>query len=138
MTEHLSQQIEGRILDFLADDDVRYGWLRRGVGDHGFLPLYVGWVATLGIRPDGTLVRWNHEDDPTHLHELDNAFQQRMAIKQAVDRYPELEALIPPRPDDAVVCEKCSGSGKAHAQVICECGGVGWVIPGEDHGEAPG
>jgi hypothetical protein len=35
---------------------------------------------------------------------------------------------MPERPHDAVVCPSCHGSGQAaRPEVVCECGGLGWV-----------
>lgn len=48
-------------------------------------------------------------------------------------KYPELKLLIPQRPVDALECPECEGSGgfghldPAVRDVICSCGGLGWV-----------
>jgi len=52
---------------------------------------------------------------------------------QGVKKYPELAALIPARPEEARDCDSCRGTGRIEAlpQIICRCGGVGWIVPGE-------
>ena len=45
--------------------------------------------------------------------------------------YPELQTLVPARPDDALTCEDCGGSGllERMPSIVCSCGGVGWRTP---------
>jgi len=94
---------------------------------HGFLPLYLGWVATLAMQPDGELVEWRHEDDPGRIHPLTDPYWQRMALCQDARRYPELAALLPGRPANASTCATCEGKGTVESmpKIICQCGGLG-------------
>jgi hypothetical protein len=132
--------IEARIEEFLASDDPRLTWLREAVREHGFLPLYVGWLSTLGLCPDGSFVRWDQEEDPQTMKTLSNAYLQRLAICQGARTYPELAALIPQRPASAETCSACGGAGDLRGlpQMICQCGGVGWILENEDTGAATG
>ena len=132
--------IEKRIEEFLAADDPKLEWMKPAIRKHTFLPLHVGWVAVLGIRPDGSLVRWDHEDDREAVKPLADAYWQRMAICQGMRKYPELGTLIPQRPASAQACEDCGGTGQVRGapQVICQCGGIGWIIPNEEKGPSPG
>jgi len=76
--------IEKRIDEFLAADDPQVEWVKPAVRKHGFLPLYLGWVAALGIRPDGSFVRWDHEDDPETVKTLADAYwERRRALRAA-------------------------------------------------------
>lgn len=135
----LAAAIERRIAQFLESDDPRYDWLRPAVRRWMFLPLYLGWVSTLGIRPDGTLVSWDHDDDPENLKLLVADRWQRLALCQGAQQYPELRALLPARPAHAVTCETCGGTGDCPVpKLICHCGGMGWCIPGEAHEHSPG
>jgi len=135
----ISEDIRRRISEVLSLSDLKRDWMKRSVENHVFLPLYVGWVATLGIRPDGSFVRWTH-DDGGSVEPLDDAFWQRMAICQGVKKYPELRSLLPERPSRAETCSVCDGAGERAGapQIICECGGAGWVIPNEPRGPSPG
>jgi hypothetical protein len=139
--DHVRELIERRIQEYLADDDPRFSWLRPAVRKFGFLPLYLGWVAVLGIRPDESLVRWDNEDDPEVMKPLSDAYWERMALCQGAKKYPELARLLPQRPAKALQCESCNGTGQIAGlppHIICECGGLGWIIPGEQQGPSPG
>lgn len=130
----VKDSIHRRMKEYLADPDPRFAWARAAVRTHGFLPLYIGWMAALGIRPDGTLVRWDHEEEPESVKTLADPYLARLALCQGAKRYPELEQLIPTRPPQAETCAPCGGTGalEAHSNtLICECGGAGWLIPGE-------
>lgn len=132
--------IEKRIHEYLASDDPKLEWTKATVRKHSFLPLYLGWSAALGIRPDGSLVRWDHEDDPELVKLLTDPALQRTALCQGAKKYPELGVLVPQRPPSARDCRACSGAGEfpGNPQLVCECGGLGWIIPGEQKGPSPG
>lgn len=132
--------IEQWIADFLASTDPRKEWLKAPVRLHRFLPLYVGWMSTLGLRPDGSFVRWDQEATPPSLRLLASPFWQRLAVCRGIKEHPELGALLPPRPAEAVTCQVCGGTGTwvRAPEIICECGGVGWSVPGEDKRDSPG
>jgi hypothetical protein len=136
------EAIEKRIAEFLAARNPKLHSLEPAVREHGFLPLYIGWLATLGIRPDGSFVWWDDSNEIKHpcLKPLVSGYYQRLAICDGARKYPELRALLPDRPADAQTCEMCGGSGELPPAVpaICKCGGCGWIIPGESLGDNPG
>jgi hypothetical protein len=136
-----SAHIHGLIETFLARDDPSIEWAKPAVMKHGFFPLYVGWIVTLGLRPDGRFVHWRHEDGIDAVTPCDTPFLQRLALAYSARQNPELAALIPPPPPEAIPCAHCGGHGRldgAVSRMICLCGGVGWRIPGEDLGEPTG
>lgn len=132
--------IDGWIDDFLASHDPRRNWLKKPVRAHRFLPLYVGWLSTLGLRQDGSFVRWDQEAASPVLRPLSIPYWQRFALCQGAKVHPELAALLPPRPAEAVTCAVCGGSGSIAGapELVCECGGIGWSIPAEDKSDHPG
>jgi len=147
VTEHAATLMRGMreviqrlIREYLANDDPRFDWVRPSVEKLNFLPLYLGWVAALGVRPDGSFVRWDHEDDRETVKPLNDAYLERMAICGGALKYPELAALIPQRPALAIECSLCKGGGRIEGvpeNVICQCGGLGWMIPGESSTGGP-
>lgn len=128
-----------RIAEVLGSEDPGLAWLREGVRRHGFLPLHLGWTEVLGVLPDGKLVRWPHEDAPDSLEELVEPFWRRVALVQGARTYPNLGLKFPERPDGAADCLVCGGRGQfpARPEVICACGGTGWVLPEEDRSAQP-
>ncbi len=136
----MRELIEKRIQEYLVEDDPRADWVRSAVRKHGFLPLYLGWVAVLGLRPDGSFVRWDHKGDPEVVKPLSDGYWERMALCQAAKTYPEFTSLLPRRPSEARDCVFCKGSGQIERlpQIICSCGGLGWILPGEQRGPSPG
>jgi hypothetical protein len=134
----LAPEIERRIREFLDADEEPLEWLKPIVRRYHFLPLYLGWISTLGLRPDGSFVRWDHENDPDREYPLGDAFWQRMALHQGMKKYPELTPLLPARPPHAFDCEICKGTGEIALPLICDCGGAGWKLPGEPRDPSPG
>jgi len=134
------QAIEKHIAEFLTANDSNLQWIKAVVNEHNFLPLYIGWVSTFGIRPDGSFIRMDEDGPSKNIQPLQDSFWQRMAICQGVKKYPELESLLPVKPAEAVTCGACGGSGQlgSDPKYVCECGGTGWVLPGEDVGPSPG
>lgn len=136
----LESLVRSQISTFLSSEDLRLRWMVPGVMRHQFLPLYVGWNAVFGLRPGGSLVRWNFELDPDHVAELLSPFWRRMALFQGAKQYPELTTLLPARPADAATCRLCNGAGEivGRDDLVCECGGAGWILSGESRDDPPG
>jgi hypothetical protein len=115
-----------------ADGERRY--LSALVRAHKALPLYSGWTETIAIHEDGVMVRWVTEEWPG-AQELDDRTWVNLALVQGAARYPELRDLIPTRPDNALTCDSCQGAGRIPGlpdnlkQIICGCGGIGWLYP---------
>lgn len=85
------------------------------------------------IRSNGEVVSFLWDEPDSLRVELEQRVCE-MVYYQAFLKFPQLESMIPQRPDDALVCGLCDGTGKVkgiaerhvHA-VICGCGGMGWV-----------
>lgn len=132
MNHDISQLIEA----YVAADEPDAETLQEAATVHRFLPLYVGWVRLLGITPDEEIVEWDPEGARPGITPGTNPYFRRLALAQGAIRYAQLAHLLPPRPADAETCEHCGGNGApADPRLICECGGLGWVVPGEDRAE---
>jgi hypothetical protein len=54
-------------------------------------------------------------------------------LGHAWTKFPELVALVPTRPADAMDCPACRGSGSMREKELpsglsCYCGGLGWLF----------
>jgi hypothetical protein len=102
----------------------------------GLLPVYLdigGWV---GLRDDGELLEAAWDSDVAPAPVVDR-WLRRTALAVAARDFPELAYLRPQRPEDAVSCPHCGGTGRfavdgvAMPFVLCPCAGLGWLPPGE-------
>lgn len=54
---------------------------------------------------------------------------QTLAFAKAARNFPELQSLAPVRPDHAVTCSECGGSGSFLENTECgTCWGTGWIV----------
>lgn len=120
--------IADRIRAFDRESPERIRWLSSDVVRYGALPLYIGWTETIGVRPDGAIVKWSSEGEYEGCHPVDEIVLVRTALVEGAKRYPPLMGLIPTRPVGARTCEHCGGLGyfPQFPALICDCGGVGW------------
>jgi hypothetical protein len=62
--------------------------------------------------------------------------ERPVELFRSIARYPELLSFLPARPQDAITCPTCSGTGVVaakfakpeHRPLVCECGGAGWKV----------
>ena len=131
MPRGLRAAIEQRIRELLAGGDERLEWIQPPVRAYGFLPLYLGWLSAIGVRPDGSFVQWDHDVDHATVKPLHDSYWEHMAPCEGAKKHPELAVLIPTRPVEARRCEACAGTGTIAGapQIICECGGSAGSSP---------
>jgi hypothetical protein len=107
-------------------------WVRPLALEHRAVPLYLGWTAVVCARESGEV--WLYDTDRNTGWSHASAFVRRMALKHASGACPALVPALPVRPEEAVPCGSCKGTGELRAPLVCECGGYGWLIPGEERG----
>lgn len=85
----------------------------------------------LVLRSDGSVAHYDPETDRMReVHDDEAGRWRTFALIQAARQFPELGALYPPRPNDAIVCSECAGSGARYESFICgACLGTGWLAP---------
>lgn len=125
---------------FIDSPPAALRWLTPSIKEHRYLPLYVGWIAVIGLRADGSFVRVNADGrDPSPPIDERDPFWTRMALFRFVRDQPQFAALVPVRPNNAVDCDQCGATGVlGTGAVVCSCGGSGWLVPGEFPGASPG
>lgn len=84
-------------------------------------PVYLDMGGTLAPRPDGAIVYYDPETDECRAE--DDAVWQRLALRRASQDYPELRALLPARPDDAITSIHCDGRGQVGEFDCWPCAG---------------
>lgn len=132
----MKHEIQQLIEAFTAPSSPGATVLRDAAGALGFLPLYVGWTRVLGITPSGEIVEWDPEGDRAGLTIVTNPYWKRLALAQGALKYAQLASFLPQKPSDSATCKQCGGSGTlAEPGLVCECGGLGWVVPNEDRSE---
>lgn len=98
------------------------------MGYEAYLRLDGRVLVAQGFEPGG------EDDEPLHFSDLvEGAGALNMAARL---RYPELGALVPPRPSESLDCESCRGTGIAFVApsqpdhpIFCgECHSLGWVL----------
>lgn len=135
VTNDESAYIAERVRSFCTEAVAEWQWQVEFVRQFEALPLFLGWTETLGIQPDGSLVRWSTEGEYQDLRSIDRQVDVNLALLQCARRHPNLVRLIPQPPSDAVVCAQCHGTGRVNHSddpLICACGGAGWVVSGEE------
>jgi hypothetical protein len=102
----------------------------------GVLPLTWDMGGCMALRPTGEIVSWAW-DEEAKVSVEDDPLERNRALFQGAAKYPALRPLLPPRPADAETCAHCKGTGTisgvpeaVSGQLVCFCGGAGWLPPG--------
>ena len=97
------------------------------------LPLMLDWGGCYALRSNGQVITflWDEANDVRVENDLRIC---NIALFQGSKKYSELKALIPPKPNSALKCHVCGGTGVVPISIesgidnlVCYCGGLGWV-----------
>lgn len=131
LTQEQSTHIEHLIDSFQGEAPETHQWLSPFVLRYKALPMYLGWFETTGLLANGQVVKWSTEQEYEGVKPVDDLILFRASLMEAVNRYAGCEFLIPERPENAIDCDICEGTGTIQhpemSKVICQCGGVGWL-----------
>ena len=121
---------------YLAGGDPDHPGEYSAAQRHQMLPVMGDFMGYWGLWTNGGLV-FVPDDDSAHCEPVAGYPAERSSIHVALAiasrRYPALAPFCPQRPHDAVSCKSCDGHGRipgAPDNIICECGGLGWLPPG--------
>jgi hypothetical protein len=128
MPEGVAAFITDRVRQFAVEAPAQVRWLAPFVAEFGALPVYLGWIETIGIRPDGEVIRWSTEGEYPGARPVEDRTWLMTGLVEGSRRYAELLPLVPVRVPDADDCQ-CRGHPLfAAGRVICgTCGGLGWL-----------
>ncbi len=131
----LEHAVQGRMRAYLADTSPDPHGIRAVVASFGALPLVLDMSGCYALRLDGVVIAFSW-DEPHGLVTINDERLRNVALYQGSLKYPELASLVPARAPDAIDCRSCGGIGKVSvdghtlANVVCFCGGLGWVPAG--------
>ena len=118
-----------------ADDPLGFeGTWREAAVRAGFIPVYSDWESCFAITGDADVVHSDGSWDAPQR--LTNSRFRHIVFAQASMRYPELSELRPVRQPEDPDCPSCGGTGlvrvgdMVYDNMICECGGLGWIPSG--------
>jgi hypothetical protein len=144
MANSLTPELHQQLLHRCLGDSDRYGSsVRRLARQWQLVPLFVDWSGFLGIDCTGQIcsVAMNSATEPRFVTD---PRMSRIAQASGAESFPELAFLRPVRPLNSENCPSCGGTGKAPmggdpdaGNVVCYCGGLGWLLPGEGTGISP-
>jgi hypothetical protein len=124
---HDSDYISARIANFSDESPEQLRLHLLYVIEHVALPLYLGWTETIGLRPNGAVVRWSAEGDYSGVLPVESPSDVLMGLVQGAKRYPELAGLLPKRGNKDAACFCQTHPAFTDGKIICgECGGLGW------------
>src|SRR4051812_3342300 len=96
--------IADRIASFPTDPPDRLWWQAGYVTNFGALPLYLGWTETIGITPDGRVIRWSTEGEYAGARPVEDRDWVLLTLVDGAARYPGLRSLLPERGAEAIDC----------------------------------
>lgn len=102
-----------------------------------FLPAALDSGGGFGIRPSGEIVSYTWDDLVNSITVEADARIRNVVLFAAAKDFPRLRKYVPQRPKGAQTCPHCGGGGLVKSlpsdlrtEVVCYCGGVGWIPEG--------
>lgn len=141
------RKLIGHLVRIMRDESEerqqRWGQNSELVGKYaaeGRLLIARDWTADMVLTVTGEVVVVDTEDGKPDTQADDR--ERRRSLFRAIHVFPELLSLLPKRPDQAVECPHCNGTGVPEGSLVnrklrnveCYCSGAGWLLPGD----APG
>ena len=131
MTADMSRRIQDRIDALDPPDEPGYWPTRVCKYELNALPLHGNLIYIWALRPDGVLLRMDHEtlNHPTEAET--DLFLEYAVLATSSKTDPELRALLPSQPEGSRPCTHCNATGMvARAPEAYECclgcNGMGW------------
>ena len=122
MSHDTEIQIRQRLAEYLSNPAAEFQDVARR---YEALPVYSDVGGTLFLTPSSQVLCL--PADSVDLHEEHSLEWRLVALVRAAEKFPELQSLLPARPDNAPACAACSGHGSVAGGLRCgACLGLGW------------
>ena len=127
--------LEAELASYLASGSKEPPAAYTGAERHRVLPLVNDFMGCWALDMNGRLVffAWEAPEQVEPVSEDPaDAVGANAALAVGSVRFPALAAIRPVRPADAVRCTTCDGTGRlvdVPENVVCACGGLGWLPP---------
>jgi hypothetical protein len=124
MSHDAETQIRRRLAEYLSNPAAEFQDVARR---HDALPVYSDFGGTLFLTPSSTVLCL--PADSVDLQEEHSPEWRLVALVRAAEKFPELQSLLPVRPDNAPACAACAGCGSVAGGPRCgACLGLGWQV----------
>jgi len=127
----LSNRLQELIDELDPPDELGYWPTRVCKYELNALPLHGNLIFIWALRPDGTLLRMDHESLGHPTEPETDVFLIYAVLTNASSKIPELRDLVPVEPEGVRRCESCNATGIVargpEAYECClGCNGMGW------------
>ena len=134
----LSRRIQELVDELDPPDELGYWPTRVCKYELNALPLHGNWIYIWALRPDGVLLRMDHESLNHPTEPETDLFVVYAVLTNASKGIPELSDLVPVEPEGARPCASCNATGivarGSEAYESClGCSGLGWYDVGALH-----
>ena len=107
MPADVSRRIQERIDALDPPDELGYWPTRVCKYELNALPLHGNLIYIWGLRPDGVLLRMDHESLNHPTEEETDLFLEYAVLATSSKTNPELRDLVPAQPEGARPCARC-------------------------------
>ena len=96
------------------------------------LPIFLEMGGFYAIKEDAQVVSFTWDDPHTMRVETEPRIVNMVHFRASND-FPDLIKLKPEKGPGAKTCSSCGGTGKfkaslpAYENIVCQCGGLGWL-----------
>ena len=126
-TPELAVRVATRLQAILDAPQSHSPWVVETARRTGGLPVYGDLGGTITLTPQGEVLMYDEESETVTA--VTERMWQDVALASLAKWYPDLQDLLPTRPEAALGCPNCSGSGwMMDGRLFCRlCRGLGWI-----------
>lgn len=127
-TADMARTVEALLLDMREGGGGLDPVMQEAAAATGGLPIHCDMGGCLVLTSKGEVLQYDPEQRAVLPH-VEDRWRELVLVK-AARRYDTLAALLPRRPEEAVTCPACGGTGLVARTLDCAtCVGKGWTSP---------